>query len=178
MSLRELATMTRQLNPKLVSETNNVAQECEEQIDSFGNFQEQANRIIQLKKRVDVGRQKFLHLGERVNGVRKRVESWETIDQEWHNRLKRRLRILWSFLGTFLTTILALYALPWWMARVTDGELVHDPQNIPTNISYIAHLNFQTIKEDTLNIRTNIIEEAKNQNWERVDSVDVLKGFD
>ena len=47
-------------------------------------------------------------LGKRVEGVRKRVEAWEARRIEGRRRSRRRLGMLWGFLGSLVGLFLAV----------------------------------------------------------------------
>ncbi|POS83799.1 hypothetical protein EPUL_005963 [Erysiphe pulchra] len=122
MSLKDLASKTRQLNVKLVSECHKVSEDSNKQLDCFESFQDQATRIKQLKKRVDLGRQRFLCLIDRVRHVQKRVEGWEIDERQWRKTSKKRFRIFWSCLIGILALTLLLYLLSWWVTENVDGK--------------------------------------------------------
>ncbi|RKF64424.1 hypothetical protein OnM2_019104 [Erysiphe neolycopersici] len=122
ISLKDLASKTRQLNVRLVSECHKVSYDSNRQLDCFESFQDQVTRIKQLKKRVDLGRQRFLCLIDRVKHVKKRVEGWEIDERQWRKTSKKRMKIFWSFLVGILAFTLLLFLLSWWVTENADRK--------------------------------------------------------
>lgn len=99
-----------------------MSHDSNKQLDCFESFQDQATRIKQLKKRVDLGRQSFLCLIDRVKHVQKRVEGWEIDERQWRKNSRKRMRIFWSFLIGILALTLMLYIFSWWVTENVDGK--------------------------------------------------------
>lgn len=74
------------------------------QLDSFNNFDDQEIRILDLQKRVEVGREKIRVLGERTDMVKERVEGWERAEQEWQGKMRKRMRFIW-IVGTVVVAL-------------------------------------------------------------------------
>lgn len=61
-------------------------------------------------------------LGSRLEGVRKKVQKEERREKEGEERVRRRLRILWSVLGVGLVLFLILGAVRCWPGRREDED--------------------------------------------------------
>ena len=61
-----------------------------------------------------VARQRVRGLGERVEGVKTRVEAWEQRERDGKRRGKRRVSILWGVLGSLFSLFLIVAVLRGW----------------------------------------------------------------
>jgi hypothetical protein len=98
-SMKELASMARQLNGEFEMESQELVADVNSQIDLYEGFDEQEKRILALAERVRMGREKIKDLGGRVELVKTRVEGWEAAEAEWKEKTRRRLRLLWILMG-------------------------------------------------------------------------------
>ncbi|KAI6709739.1 hypothetical protein B2J93_3635 [Marssonina coronariae] len=94
-SLSELASLTRGLTEEFRTEAQELVADVSSQVEGFDGFEDQEEKIGELKQRVEKGREKIKSLGDRVEVVRDRVEGWEVREREWQDRTRRRLRALW-----------------------------------------------------------------------------------
>lgn len=114
-SLKELATMTRQLNDEFKIESEELVRDVTSQLESFEQFTSQETRIVELAARVKAGRERIKTLGERVDVVKERVEGWEKAEGEWKERTRKNLRMMWivmAMMGGILLTIVAFQYTP------------------------------------------------------------------
>ncbi|KUJ11281.1 uncharacterized protein LY89DRAFT_655061 [Mollisia scopiformis] len=109
-SLKELASMTKDLNQEFKNESEELVREVSAQLEGFGSFAEQEKRIGDLQERVKAGRERIKALGGRVDIVKDRVEGWERAEGEWQERTRKNLRILWIVISCFIAVLLALVA--------------------------------------------------------------------
>lgn len=99
MSMKELASVTNQLNEEFKTESKGVVQDVETQLDGFEGFEDQQKRIQELQERVMAGRERIKTLGSRVDVVREKVEGWEKAEEEWQEKTRKRLRVLWILMA-------------------------------------------------------------------------------
>jgi hypothetical protein len=158
VSLKELASMTRELNEGFNTEAEEVVQEIKTQLDGFEGFEMQQNKVEGLEQRVKQGRETIKTLSGRVEVVRKRVESWEKTEQEWQEKTKKRLQIFWVFISICATILLAVVIADYIPGRPQGPGLgMIDPQ-------------LPGVRE---------IEKAKNESWglTRPPSAEALDSF-
>jgi hypothetical protein len=79
------------------------------QLDSFGQFEDQQNRIESLQGRIQSRRELIRSLGERVNAVSVRIESWERADREWQEKTRKRLKVVWIVTSVIFFLVLSLF---------------------------------------------------------------------
>ena len=91
------------------------------------SFDAQAYRISQLEIRIQEGRDKVARLGERLDGVREKVDRSSLRDRESRLIMSRRLKMLWGSLGFLVGLFLVLAATRQWRRSedITRDELVH-----------------------------------------------------
>ncbi|KAH8593641.1 hypothetical protein B0O99DRAFT_653169 [Bisporella sp. PMI_857] len=141
-SMKELATLTKQLNDDFVQESEEVIEEVETSLDGFEGFEKQQKRIGDLAARVKAGRNKIKVLVSRVEVVREKINTWEKMEVEWQESTRKRLRILWIVIavtGLLITGVLAFQYTPaktqgpavikGWNASLVGGAL-SDEENI------------------------------------------------
>ncbi|KAI1415965.1 hypothetical protein F5Y13DRAFT_140663 [Hypoxylon sp. FL1857] len=109
VALKELAGMSQELNENFKSESQALVNELEQQVDSFGQFDDQQKRIEELQGRIHAGREKVETLSKRVDIVRERIEGWERADLEWQERTRKRLKIIWIITSVVIFSLLLLF---------------------------------------------------------------------
>lgn len=127
-SLSSLSTQTSSLQTQFTSSSSGLASEITFQISSSQkSFDAQACRISQLEMRIKEGREKVGRLGERLDGVREKVERSSLRDRESRRIIGRRLKMLWGSLGFLIGLFLILAATRQWRRNedVIKGESVH-----------------------------------------------------
>lgn len=117
MSMKELASMTKQLNEEFKTESQEVVHDGEIQLDALKGFEDQQKRIEELQERVQAGRERIKTLGGRVDVVREKIEGWEKAEGEWQEKTRRRLRILWIMMAVVAAAMLALMGFRYTPAR-------------------------------------------------------------
>lgn len=141
LALRELARLTRDMNQTFTTEASELITETSSQLDTFGQFEDQQQRIDVLQRRVHVGRDKIKGLSERVDRVKERIERWERADREWQERTRRRLRWVWmaTSLLIFFIVLLVLSAQYTAPADIGLGEtakqIVNDSLDMVKNVT-------------------------------------------
>lgn len=108
MALKELAGLSRDMNHTFTSEATELVTDTSSQLDAFGQFEDQQQRIETLQGRVHVGRDKIKGLSERVDRVKERIERWERADREWQERTRKRLRVIWVVTSVVVFLVLLL----------------------------------------------------------------------
>ncbi|KAI1764783.1 hypothetical protein GGR53DRAFT_492568 [Hypoxylon sp. FL1150] len=106
--LKELAGMSQELEDNFKAESQGLVNELEQQIDSFGQFDDQQKRILELRGRIHAGRDKVDTLSRRVDVVRERIEGWERADMEWQERTRKRLKTIWIIMSIAIFSLVLL----------------------------------------------------------------------
>ncbi|KAK7952096.1 uncharacterized protein PG986_007824 [Apiospora aurea] len=109
VAMKELACMSQEMNEVFKKDSLELVTEVETQLDSFGQFDEQEERIEALKGRILTGRQKVQSLSERMDRVHRRVENWERADKDWQERTRKRLRIVWIITSIMLFVVIGAF---------------------------------------------------------------------
>lgn len=122
VALRELASLSSGLAQSFKHDSADLVEEIDAQIQPFGELDEHQDRIASLRARIGVGRDKTKGLTERVDRVRKRVESWEAADQEWRARTRKRIKVVWAVLVTALITMVLLVTLGAYHDKLISAE--------------------------------------------------------
>lgn len=135
-SLRELATLTRQLNNDFIKESTEVVQDIENQLDGFEDFHPQERKIENLEHRIERGREKAHMLGDRVDVVKQKIERWERVESEWQQRTRKRLKFLWAITAVALLLLVGLVAFQYTPARTHGPGTLRgfNVSNITVNI--------------------------------------------
>ncbi|KAF5875989.1 uncharacterized protein Bfra_002385 [Botrytis fragariae] len=110
-SLKELAAMTRQLNEDFSTEGEELVQESRAQLEGFEEFEAQEQKIKALEKRVKEGRNTVTTLSGRVDVIRKRVKGWEQAEEEWQDKTRKRLKMMWILMSICATILLSIVIL-------------------------------------------------------------------
>lgn len=125
-SLKDLAQRTGQLNNDFNLESRGIVIDIEAQLKSFENFCGQEKNIKELQKRIEAGRESVQALGARVEVVKRKVEGWEKVEIEWQQRTRKRLKILWSFIGLALLAFILFLVFQYTPARTQTPDVPHD----------------------------------------------------
>lgn len=107
-ALKELSEQSRQLNSSFEAETDDVVTDINAQLDAFGQFKDQQQRIELLQSRIQSGRERIASLSERVDAVSERIERWERADWEWQEKTRKRLKAFWVATSVVVFLVLAL----------------------------------------------------------------------
>jgi septal ring factor EnvC (AmiA/AmiB activator) len=121
-SLKELASITRELDDGFKDESREVVKDAELQINSFDKFETQQRKIGGLETRIKRARERIKKLGDRVEEVRDRVETWETLEDDWQQRMRQRLKVVWAIVVVLFLVVVGLLIFPSTPSR-TSGVL-------------------------------------------------------
>jgi len=135
--------MTRNLNEDFKGESEEIVTDITGQINAFEGFTEQEKKIEALAERIQEGRERIKLLGGRVEVVKERVSGWETAEEEWQNKTRKRLKVLWILISIFGAIFLGLMFLP---AR-TQGPGVMKGLNTSGLLGKMPDM--ETIKNET-----------------------------
>jgi hypothetical protein len=108
-ALKELSDQSRQLNSSFGAEADDLVTDTNSQLDTFGQFEDQQNRIESLQGRIQAGRELIGSLSERVDAVSGRIESWERADWEWQEKTRKRLKTFWVVTSVIVFLILSVF---------------------------------------------------------------------
>lgn len=135
-SLKELATLTRQLNDDFIQESTEVVKDIETQLDGFEDFHPQERKIENLEHRIETGQEKAHMLGDRVELVKQKIERWEKVESEWRQRTRKRLKFLWAITVVALLLLVGLVAFQYTPARMHGPGTLRgfNMSNITTNV--------------------------------------------
>lgn len=109
VAMKGLAGMSADAVEDFETDSQGLVTEIETQLDAFGQFDEQQQRIEILKTRISQGRERVQKLSERVDIVRHRVESWERADKEWQERTRKRLKVVWIIMSVAALVLILLF---------------------------------------------------------------------
>lgn len=109
VALKGLAVASANTNDGFVTESQSVLSEAQAQLDAFGHFDEQEERVRALQERIQGGRERIGALSTRVDVVRQKVERWERADREWQEKTRRRLKAVWGLVLGAALVLLLLY---------------------------------------------------------------------
>lgn len=126
-SLSSLSAQTSTLQKHFTSSSSSLTSEIKNQIASSNkSLDAQAQRVFQLGTRIREGREKVGRLGERLDGVREKVEKSSLRDQESRRMMSRRRRMLCGSLGFLFGLLLILAATRQWRRNeeTMRGEIV------------------------------------------------------
>ncbi|RYP90574.1 hypothetical protein DL770_003336 [Monosporascus sp. CRB-9-2] len=126
MAFKELADDSQELNEVFKDEYREVAADIGSQLDGFGQFDDQQQRIESLQERVRASRKKVRALSKRVDVVRERIEGWERADKAWQEKTRRRLKVIWLIMSTLLFNLILLFVGAKYGPASTDASLVMD----------------------------------------------------
>lgn len=130
-ALRDLARASCTTNDGFITEAQSVLAGAQSQLDVFGDFSEQEERVRALQDRVHGGRERLAALSQRVDLVRHKVEKWEQADRDWQQRTRRRLKIVW---GVVMGVVLVLAALMIWGSRIPGPAAVEELGQKPAGL--------------------------------------------
>lgn len=125
-ALKDLAEASQEIYTEFEKDSAGLEEEISRQITSLGRFESQETRIEELQSRIRSGRSKIQSLSGRVDAVRDRVESWERAAQDWQDRTRRRLTVIWSVIF-FVALLIASLTLTF---RNTVPEVAIPPLDV------------------------------------------------
>lgn len=107
-SLQELSSLTKQLRHDFDDQSEGFKEDMQEQINGFGGFNIQKDRIDGLESRVKKSREEADRLSERLRTAQERIQVLEVREGEWQATVNRRFTIFWTTLGTIVALVIAL----------------------------------------------------------------------
>ncbi|RYP74603.1 hypothetical protein DL771_002869 [Monosporascus sp. 5C6A] len=125
-AFKELADDSQELSEVFKAEYREVAADIESQLDGFGQFDDQQQRIESLQGRVQASREKVRALSKRVDVVQERIEGWERADKAWQEKTRRRLKVIWIIMSTLLFNLILLSVGAKYGPASMDASLVTD----------------------------------------------------
>lgn len=127
-SFQELSDSASTLLSDFDRETSNLDQYIRKQINELKGFQPQMQKADVLEKRMKQGKQRVEELGNRLEALRREIDSWEQRESDWQSRTSRRLRICWAVLGSALLVFVLTLALHNWPTL----DLHHESPSLST----------------------------------------------
>ena len=120
-TIKDVAIMSHTTSDTLQTESQELVEDIQGQLDAMGNFDEHEKRIRALQARIETGQAKIGSLSDRVDVVKKRIEMWEQADREWQERTRRRLKVVWIIISVVFFAILALLLSVQYMEPVLES---------------------------------------------------------
>ncbi|KAH6898292.1 hypothetical protein B0T10DRAFT_103090 [Thelonectria olida] len=108
-ALKDLALTSRNIHNDFDRDSKEIENDIAGQIASFGQFEDQQASIESLQTRIQDGRAKIHSLSDRVDVVRRRVESWDRLDKESQESTRRRLKAIWICMSIVTLAIILIY---------------------------------------------------------------------
>jgi hypothetical protein len=107
-SIQHLADESRKMHSNFQEDTAKIERDTKQNLNSYGNFEQQEKRINVLVSQLQDSRGKTDKLNDRLESARLRVEAFE--QQENSRQAKRRTRwhILWATAVAVLVLIIAI----------------------------------------------------------------------
>lgn len=109
VALKDLSGNSYQMNHTFSIEAEELVTDVSSQLDAFGQFDDQQQRVEKLQARIHAGRDRIRVLSKRVDVVRERIENWERADKEWQERTRRRLKAIWVIISILLFLFLLVF---------------------------------------------------------------------
>lgn len=136
-ALQELSLVARRLNDDFNEESQTITKEVQDQIDAFQGFEAQQRKIETLQSRIQIGTDKVDKLAARVEVVRKRAEGWATVEEQWQEKTRRRIRLFWAISATTLLVLLGLLIFQYTPARTLGPGVLKgfDPPDVGDVVS-------------------------------------------
>ncbi|KAI1148647.1 hypothetical protein F4825DRAFT_464750 [Nemania diffusa] len=127
VAMKELATMSQDINESFTSESRALVGEIESQLSVYDQSADQKKRIQDLQARIHAGRDKVQALSRRVDLVRGRIEGWEKADKEWQERTRRRLKVIWIFISVVAFILMFIFLGAQYAPSSTDTNEIAKP---------------------------------------------------
>lgn len=121
--IQTLRTQAIELGTRLEMEIKSLDEEIRHNISSLKSNAETSrfSRVESLEQRMRAGREKAGALSDRLEAARHKLQEWEARDQEWRNRIGRRLKISWISILTII--LVALFLIGMRGIRQTNQKL-------------------------------------------------------
>merc|ERR1712000_28244 len=141
-ALKDLAEASKEIYQTFQKDSEELERDIQGQVNGLGSFEEQESKIDSLQGRIHQGRTRIQALSGRVDAVRNRVEAWERADQEWQERTRRRLKIIWTAMLTLTLIIVLLFV----------GFKYADQESPVAALEELAEALPKTIRQGAFNI--------------------------
>lgn len=178
-SLKELSLMARQLNEDFDNDSQTITREFQEQLKGFEGFQAQHNTIEDLQSRIQAGRDKVNRLRGRVEVVRKRAERWSKVEEQWQEKTRKRIRLLWSLSVMALVVLVSFLIFQYTPAR-NQGPGVMKGLDVPSIAARLSDFE-QNLLDESLAISrqaSEVLEELRKAPDAPSEEDSQLKAFD
>ena len=110
-SLQQLADESRRMHKAFQEDTANLEKDTNQNLESFGNFDNQERTINDLVKKLQDSRGRTNTLNDRLESARLRVEAYEERESVKNKRRRYRFHVFWaSLVGLILLVIAVLLA--------------------------------------------------------------------
>lgn len=110
-SLQQLADEGRRMHATLLEDTSKLENDTKQNMESFGNFEQQEKTINQLVSQLENSRGRTNELNDRLESARLRVEAHEVRENEKSARRRTQLNITWvTLLGIALLVVSLIVA--------------------------------------------------------------------
>jgi hypothetical protein len=119
---QELADSTSYLYKEFQRESTSRNHETRKQLEDLKGLGSQVQKINMLEKRMKVGRERVEELGKRLDTVKAEIDGWERREMEWQARVSRRLRILWTVMGTVILIVVIAAVVQSWPPPGSPSE--------------------------------------------------------
>ncbi|KAK4154718.1 hypothetical protein C8A00DRAFT_14162 [Chaetomidium leptoderma] len=150
-ALKELAELSGQLNDSFNTEADELATDISAQLDAFGQFEDQQQRIESLQSRIQAGRELIRSLGERVDAVGERIEGWGQADREWQEKTRKRLKAVWVVTSVVIFLVLSLFI----------GSRQYAPEGLEETTTRIASDGLNTLR-DVAGVKTDTLRSSRD----------------
>ncbi|KAJ6783371.1 hypothetical protein PWT90_10825 [Aphanocladium album] len=117
-SLKGLAETSHGIYDTFEKDSRGLENQIATQLGAVGHFQNHQTKVASLQKRINKGRARVRTLSDRLDAVRRRIETWERADRQWQERTRRRLKIVWSVMSV---AVLVLLVLAWTVGSGSHG---------------------------------------------------------
>ena len=92
-TLQELSGLTKELHENFESDTKELLDDVQGQIDGFDSFDTQEKQIVDLEERVTVGKEKADSLTDRLAKAKGRVDARARSEVEWEAKNTRMMTL-------------------------------------------------------------------------------------
>ena len=109
--MQDLSTAANHALDEFQKNSQGIETEMVSQIEGFGTFQQQRERLKGLQDRIATGVVQADELNARLEHAQKRAEEWDREEDEWQARTSIRLRIGWASMLTVIILVFGLITL-------------------------------------------------------------------
>jgi phage FluMu protein gp41 len=92
-SLQELSGLTKELRENFESDTKELIDDVQGQFDSFDNFGNQQQQLVDLEDRIRAGKKKADYLTDRLASAKERVDARAQAELEWATKNTRTVSL-------------------------------------------------------------------------------------